>query len=169
MNFLKVFNTALLFAHRTCSDDLPFTPPLLYDLPHGSTSSAAMALAASLPAMMAAMHHSRCACGLSTRGFSCSSSLFSLCKSNCGLKKCSKCPARSRALKSTSRGSEDVQLHNNELKYITYLAGDPKRKEWGLSCWHSLIYKPTYKVPSNVDRISIYVKYMSNTNGRQTE
>jgi len=34
-----------------------------------------------------------------------------------------------RALKSTSRGSEDVQLHNNELEYITYLAGDPKRKE----------------------------------------
>jgi len=29
----------------------------------------------------------------------------------------------------TSRGSQDVQLHNNELEYITYLAGDLKRKE----------------------------------------
>src|SRR6266545_1027535 len=51
------------------------------------------------------------------------------CKANCSLKKCSKCHAHLRASKSTSRGSKDVQLHNNELKYITYLAGDPKRKE----------------------------------------
>ncbi len=79
-------------------------------------------------------------------------------------RKCLKCCAHLRASKSTSRGSEDVQLHNNELEYITYLAGDPKRKEWGSSCWHSVIYEPTYKVPSNVNWMSIYVKYMSNTN-----
>jgi len=53
----------------------------------------------------------------------------SLCKGNCNPKKRSKCRACSRASKSTSRGSEDVQLHNNELRYIKYLAGDPKRKE----------------------------------------
>ena len=70
-----------------------------------------------------------------------------------------------RASKSTSRGSEDVQLHNNELEYIIYLAGDPKRKEWGSSCWHSLIYEPTYKVPSNVNRMSIYVKHKQKANG----
>src|SRR6266545_3778730 len=51
------------------------------------------------------------------------------CKGNCGLKKCSKCHTHLRALKSTSRGSEDIQLHNNELEYITYLAGDLKMKE----------------------------------------
>ncbi len=87
-----------------------------------------------------------------------------LCKGNCGPKKHSKHHAHSRALKSTSRGSEDVQLHNNELEYITYLVGDPKRKEWGSPCWHSLTYKPTYEVPSNVNWMSIYVKHISNTN-----
>jgi len=51
------------------------------------------------------------------------------CKGNCSPKKHSKYCAHSRASKNTSRGSEDVQLHNNELEYITYLAGDPKRKE----------------------------------------
>ncbi len=95
--------------------------------------------------------------------------ILSYCKGNCGPKKCSKCHICLRASKSTSRGSEDVQLHNNELEYITYLAGDLKRKEWGSSCWHSLIYEPTLKVLSNVDWVSTYVKYMSNTNERQME
>ncbi len=88
------------------------------------------------------------------------------CKGNFSLKKCLKHCARSRASKSTSRRSEDVQLHNNELRYITYLAEDLKRKEWGSSCWYSLIYEPIYKVPSNVNWMSIYVKYMSSTNER---
>ena len=51
------------------------------------------------------------------------------CKGNCGPKKHLKCHAHLRASKSISRGSKDVQLHNNELEYIIYLAGDPKRKE----------------------------------------
>src|SRR6266540_261630 len=51
------------------------------------------------------------------------------CKGNCGPKKCLKHHAHSRASKSTSRGSKHIQLHNNELEYITYLAGDLKRKE----------------------------------------
>jgi len=73
----------------------------------------------------------------------------------------------SRALKHTSRGSKDVQLHNNELEYITYLVGDLKRKEWGSSCWHSLIYEPIYKVQSNVNQINvnrIYVEYKQEEN-----
>ena len=89
------------------------------------------------------------------------------CKGNCGLRKCSKCCAHSRALKCTSRGSKDVQLCNNELEYITYLAGDPKRKEWGLPCWHSLIYEPTYKVQSNVNQINvdwIYIEHKQEEN-----
>src|SRR6266540_2749294 len=53
----------------------------------------------------------------------------SWCKGNCSLKKHLKCRMHLRASKSTSRGSKDVQLHNNELKYITYLVGDLKRKE----------------------------------------
>ncbi len=57
--------------------------------------------------------------------------------------------------------AEDLKMFN----CTTYLAGNPKRKEWGSSCWHSLIYEPTYKVPSNVNRMSIYVKHKQKANG----
>ena len=51
------------------------------------------------------------------------------CKGNCGLKKCLKHCMHLRTSKSTSRGSEDIQLHYNKLEHMTYLAEDPKRKE----------------------------------------
>src|SRR5437879_11587162 len=65
------------------------------------------------------------------------SEILSYCKGNCAQSGGRKRHAGS----ATGRGSKVSLLRSSRLQLATYLAGDPKRKEWGSHCRSRSIYK----------------------------